>query len=166
MSARVHQPGQRKRTWLALGFFLAIGPAALPEVPTPDLDCRNNQKMIVGALWGYSLENKVPPGHTVLLANLAGYCKNQRLPSCPLGGTYPAVLTVTREPLDVEKTPICSLGTSEQHLERANERRESATLQRARWLAVVVAVVILSPLLLAWRRRMARVGQAPSETDE
>jgi hypothetical protein len=149
-----------------LSFLVAIGLTAGQAAPTPEEGCLNNQKIIVGALWAYSLESKIPPDHAVLLTNLAGYFKNNRLPTCPLGGTYPAVLTVTREPLDVEKTPICSLGGPEQHLQRASERQESAAIQRARWLAVPVAVVILSPLLLAWRRGTARIGAPPSDTDD
>ena len=166
MSARSRTPAPWSRRLGLYGVLLAVALAAAAAATSPELDCLNNQKMIVSALWSYSLENKVPPDHTVLLVNLAPYFKNGQIPVCPLGGTYRAVLTVTREPLDVEKTPICSLGGFEQHLERALQQQHSPLAERARWLAVVVAVVILSPLLLAWRRRTGRAGEGSSDAGD
>jgi len=163
MSARSRLAGEYIAT---LGVLVVMGVNAAPAAPTPAQDCLNNQKIIGGALWAYSRENQIPADRAVLLTNLTMYFKDHRLPTCPLGGTYPAVLTVTRELLDVEKTPICSLGTLEQHRQRAGERRESGAVQRARWLVVVVAVIILFPLLLAWRRRLARAGAPPSDAGD
>ena len=148
------------------GLLLAMRLTAGQVGPAAPANCLTNQRLIVSALWAHALENKIPPDHAVLLTNLSVYFKDNRIPSCPLGGTYPPVLAVTREPLDVDQTPICSLGSPEQHLQWANKRWESGVVQRARWLVVVVAIVIIPPLLLAWRRRLARGGEPLSDVGD
>jgi len=163
MSGRSRLAGEYIAT---LGVLVVMGVNAVRAAPTPAQDCLNNQKLIVSALWAHALESKIPPEHAVLLTNLSVYFKDNRIPSCPLGGTYPPVLAVTREPLDVDQAPICSLGSPEQHLQWANKRWGSGVVQRARWLVVVVAIVIIPPLLLAWRRRLARGGEPPSDVGD
>ena len=91
------------RRWSVLGsaLLIAAGVLAATHLRTAHRrSCIANLKQIHGAVWSWSLENKIDQSESYSLTNngIVDYMKGSRLPSCPSGGSYHAGSSISGLP--------------------------------------------------------------------
>ena len=87
--------------WLGLSYFFMLPPVVCEFQPA-SAACLNNRRQIEAAIDQWAMDRDKTNGDVIVLSEIVQYFKENRLPTCPDGGTYVCGVVVGQK-------PICSL---------------------------------------------------------